>query len=61
VLVDCKQEGDSQDIVRLAVVNDDGSGFHEILKGEIPVKPKANGLRFMMLWDKKRVLLGWVI
>ena len=58
VFVDYKREGDSGDFLRMAVVNDDGTDFREIFAGEVNKHPKANGLRFMMFWDKKRVLIG---
>ncbi|MDR2752585.1 MAG: hypothetical protein LBC41_18165, partial [Clostridiales bacterium] len=58
VLVDYKREGDGPDFVRIAIVGDDGAGFRDIFTGEIKKNPKANGVRFMMFEDKKRILLG---
>lgn len=47
-----------KDYYRLAVADDDGTGFFEIFTGEIPQHPKANGIRFMPFLDNRRVLLG---
>lgn len=59
VLVDYRREEDHQkDFLRLAVVNDDGTGFREIFAGVIPQHEKANGIRFMPYLDNRRVLLG---
>ena len=60
VLVDYNKDGDNDvlDHIRLAVVNDDGTGFREIFSGVIPKHPTANGIRFMPFLDNKRVLLG---
>lgn len=60
ILVDYHTEGepDVEDYYQLAVINPDGSGFHKVFAGQIPKKPKANGIRFMPFYDKKRILLG---
>ena len=60
VLLDYKkdEDADKKDFFRIAVLNDDGSAFREIFAGEIKKHPKANGTRFMVFWDNKRVLLG---
>jgi hypothetical protein len=60
VLVDYKTNADPnvKDYINVAVVNDDGSGFHSIFSGVIPEHPHANGIRFMPYQDNTRVLLG---
>ena len=60
VLIDYKKDEDAEkkDFYRIGVVNDDGTNFREIFAGEIPKHPKANGIRFMVFADNKRVLLG---
>ena len=60
VLVTCrrKEDPDEADYYTLAVMNDDGTGFHVIFSGQIPQKKGANGIRFMPFADKTRVLLG---
>jgi len=49
---------DEKDFWNIAVVNDDGSDFRVIFSGPIPQHPKANGIRFMVYPDNRRVLLG---
>jgi hypothetical protein len=65
VLVSFKTLDDPQekDFWNIAVVNDDavnsdGGGFRVIFAGPIPQHPKANGIRFMVFADNRRVLLG---
>ena len=60
VLLTYKREEDAgqRDFYRIAVLDDDGSNFRDIFVGEIPQKPKANGIRFMPYQDNRRVLLG---
>jgi len=65
VLVSFKTLDDPQekDFWNIAVVNDDavnsdGGGFRVIFSGPIPQHPKANGIRFMVFADNRRVLLG---
>ncbi|WP_374975664.1 hypothetical protein ACEYYH_17960 [Microbacterium trichothecenolyticum] len=43
---------------RVAIVDDDGTGFREIFAGRIPQSPTANGIRHMPFADNRRVLLG---
>ena len=54
----CEDDPDTKNYLHIAIVNDDGTGFHEIFVGVIPEHPKANGVRFMPFKDNKRVLLG---
>lgn len=62
VLVTYREEGDSPSFFRLATVNDDGSDFHPFFARDIPTQPGANGIRFMIFADGKRILLGdWII
>lgn len=60
VLVTCRRKEDPQDkdYYTLALMQDDGSGFHVIFSGMIPQKKGANGIRFMPFWDNTRILLG---
>jgi hypothetical protein len=60
VLVAFKQaaEASNKDFWNIAVANDDGSDFRVIFAGAISKHPKANGIRFMVYADNKRVLLG---
>lgn len=51
-------EGAGKDDWTIAVVNDDGSAFRILYSGPIPQHPKANGIRFMVFADNRRVLLG---
>ncbi|MDR2178656.1 MAG: hypothetical protein LBP20_11565, partial [Treponema sp.] len=46
------------DYRNIAVLNDDGGGFRNIFSGVIPQHQKANGIRYMVFQDKRRVLLG---
>jgi hypothetical protein len=64
VLVVYRKDGDSADpdFQNIAVVNDDGTGFRDVFSGVIKQHPKANGIRYMVFADNKRVLLGdWVL
>lgn len=60
VLVSYRKVDDSheKDHWNIAVINDDGSDLRVIFSGPIPKHPKANGIRFMVFADNKRVLLG---
>lgn len=45
--------------IYVAVINDDGTNFHNIYNGEIkPFYPNTNGIRLMPFKDNKRILLG---
>ncbi|MDR0708909.1 MAG: hypothetical protein LBF77_02450 [Spirochaetaceae bacterium] len=46
------------DYQNIAVLNDDGAGFRNIFSGVIRQHPKANGIRYMVFADNKRILLG---
>jgi hypothetical protein len=64
VLAVYRKDGDSTDpdFQNIAVLNDDGTGFRNIFSGVIKQHPKANGIRYMVFADNKRVLLGdWVL
>jgi hypothetical protein len=60
VLLTYKTETDpgGGDYYNLAVINDDGAGFRNIFSGVIRQHKKANGIRYMVFQDNKRVLLG---
>lgn len=60
VLISYKTPGQpaGKDDWTIAVAEDDGSQFRVIFSGPIPARPKANGLRFMVFADNRRVLLG---
>ena len=60
ILVDYQTDGDAdkKNFFRLGVLKDDGTDFREIYSGVIKQHPKANGIRFMVFSDNKRVLLG---
>ena len=47
-----------QEIFHVAVIDDDGSGYHHVFSGPIPQHARANGIRAMMFPDNRRVLLG---
>ncbi|MCL1819663.1 MAG: hypothetical protein FWG36_03295 [Oscillospiraceae bacterium] len=47
---------EEKDYTYIAVA--DGHGFRDIFAGIIPVHPKANGIRYMVYNDNRRVLLG---
>ena len=53
-----EQDGEVKDYWNIAVTNDDGSAFRTIFFGPVPKHPKANGIRFMVFADNRRVLLG---
>lgn len=59
VLVTCRLKDDTADpnFIRLAVMEDDGTGFHEIFHGTIPPK-KGNGIRYMPFPDNQKIHLG---
>ena len=62
VLVIYREAGDAPTYYRLATVQDDGSGFHPFFEHDLPKKTGANGIRFMIFADGKRILLGdWII
>lgn len=44
--------------LRLATMNADGTGFRDFFQAVIPLRPKDNGLRYMMFADKKRIFMG---
>ncbi len=44
--------------IMLATMNADGTGFRHFFQADIPLRPKDNGLRFMMFADKKRIFMG---
>ncbi len=60
VMIYYKKDGDpaGDDFKRIALLNDDGSGFREIFCGDIPRKKTSNGIRHMPMQDNKRVLMG---
>jgi hypothetical protein len=49
---------DDLDYQNIAVLNDDGTCFRNIFSGSIKKHPKANGIRYMVFEDNKRILLG---
>ena len=59
-LIFFQKEGDpkSEDFIRMATLNDDGSDFKEIFSGVIKRVGTSNGIRHMPFTDNKRVLLG---
>ena len=62
VLVSYREEKDSESYRRLAIVEDDGANFRQIFSADLPIKPGANGIRYMIFADGKRILLGdWII
>ena len=62
VLVIYREEGDAPTFYRFATVQDDGTGFHPFFSHDLPTQPKANGIRFMIFSDGKRILLGdWIV
>lgn len=44
--------------INIAVIKDNGEDFKMIYQGELKQHPKANGIRWMIFSDGKRVLLG---
>ena len=58
VLVAARQPEKGKDWYRVFTQNEDGSQVCEVFSGEIPQKPRANGIRWMCFWDNRRVLLG---
>lgn len=58
VAVPYRLEGEEEDHVRIATVNDDGSDWLEIFDGECRMKPEGNGFRFMPFPDNTRALIG---
>ena len=62
VLLCYREEGDPKSYVRLAMLKDDGSDFRPFFDRDIPTQEGANGIRFMIFNDGKRILLGdWII
>ena len=62
VLVIYREEGDAPTFYRFATVQDNGSGFHPFFSHDLPTKPGANGIRFMIFSDGRRILLGdWIV
>jgi hypothetical protein len=60
ILLSYRKTGESvpEDYWHIAVLNDDGTEFKNIFSGLIPKHKKANGIRFMVFQDNKRLLLG---
>ena len=60
VLIFFEKQGDpkSEEFIRMATLNDDGSDFKEVFAGEIKRVGTSNGIRHMPFTDNKRVLLG---
>jgi hypothetical protein len=44
--------------VTLAIMNDDGTNMRPFFSQALPERPKANGIRYMVFADNKRVFLG---
>lgn len=44
--------------VNLATMDDDGRNMRPFFSAKLPVRPKDNGIRFMVFADNKRVFLG---
>ncbi len=44
--------------LKLATMNDDGTGLRTFFEGTVPARPKDNGIRFMVFPDNKRIFLG---
>ena len=42
----------------LAVIDDDGRNMRSVWSGQLPARPKDNGIRFMVFPDNTRVFLG---
>ena len=62
VLVSYREATDCESFVRMATVADDGSCFHPFFAEDLPVQSKANGIRFMVFADGRRILLGdWIV
>lgn len=62
VLVAYRRGDDPVDMMRLVTCDDDGSDVTGVFAGPIPQHPKANGIRFMVFGDNRRVHLGdWVL
>lgn len=45
-------------LVRLAIMKDDGSAFRPIFSQSLPVRPKDNGIRYMVFPDNRRIWTG---
>jgi len=52
------EAGEPPDQVNLAVMDDDGSHFRPFFSQRLPIRPKANGIRFMPFADNRRIFLG---
>jgi hypothetical protein len=53
-----KSRGQGERDLDLAVMDDDGRNMHPVWSGALPLRPKDNGIRFMVFPDNKRVFLG---
>ena len=51
-------EDASEREVKMATLDDDGSGLHVFFSGVIPDRAKDNGLRYMVFPDDRRIFLG---
>ena len=49
--------GNRRDI-KLATLNDDGTNMRTFFAGQVPERPKDNGIRFMIFPDNKRIFMG---
>lgn len=59
VLVSYAEEpGGNRRDLRLATMNDDGTGMRTFFTGEVPERPKDNGIRFMVFEDNRRIFMG---
>lgn len=52
------QSGEDPDFINLAVMDDDGSNFDSFFSQRVPERPKANGIRYMVFADNRRIFLG---
>lgn len=53
-----KEDPMPENWVNIAILNDDGTEFRRVFKGEIKPHSTANGIRWMPFADNKRILLG---
>lgn len=44
--------------IKLATMNDDGTGMRTFFSGRVPDRPKDNGIRYMVFADNKRIFMG---
>lgn len=51
-------DGESDEFVRLATMNDDGTDFRPFLNERLAFVPKNNGIRFMIFADNRRIFTG---